>query len=74
MSQAQGTNGRCAPAWPKDVLRISLGVIWLIDAVLRWLPGFRSQRLALAGHRSCVPRSGRHRPSVYLSNLGAKVN
>jgi uncharacterized membrane protein YphA (DoxX/SURF4 family) len=30
------------PAWPKDVLRIGFGVIWLIDAVLKWLPGFRS--------------------------------
>jgi len=29
-------------AWPKDALRISFGVIWLIDAVLKWLPGFRS--------------------------------
>ena len=31
---------RCAP-WPKDALRIGFGVIWLIDAVLKWLPGFR---------------------------------
>lgn len=30
------------PVWPKDALRISFGVIWLIDAVLKWLPGFRS--------------------------------
>jgi nitrite reductase (NO-forming) len=29
-------------AWPKDALRITFGVIWLIDAVLKWLPGFRS--------------------------------
>jgi len=29
-------------AWPKDAMRISFGVIWLIDAVLKWLPGFRS--------------------------------
>jgi len=28
--------------WPKDALRISFGIIWLIDAVLKWLPGFRS--------------------------------
>jgi hypothetical protein len=32
---------RCAP-WPKDALRISFGVIWLIDAVLKWLPGFKT--------------------------------
>ena len=27
--------------WPKTALRIGFGVIWLIDAVLKWLPGFR---------------------------------
>ena len=27
--------------WPKTVLRVGFGVIWLIDAVLKWLPGFR---------------------------------
>lgn len=27
--------------WPKTGLRIGFGVIWLIDAVLKWLPGFR---------------------------------
>ncbi len=31
---------RCV-LWPKDALRIGLGIIWLIDAVLKWLPGFR---------------------------------
>jgi hypothetical protein len=31
---------RCVP-WPKDALRIGFGIIWLIDAVLKWLPGFR---------------------------------
>ena len=30
------------PAWPKDALRVSFGIIWLIDAILKWLPGFRS--------------------------------
>src|SRR5215470_2159258 len=33
---------RIRPAWPKDVLRIGFGIIWLIDAVLKWLPGFRA--------------------------------
>lgn len=33
---------RPRPAWPKDALRISFGVIWLIDAILKWLPGFRA--------------------------------
>jgi nitrite reductase (NO-forming) len=41
MAQGQQANGRCAPAWPKDTLRITFGVIWLIDATLKWLPGFR---------------------------------
>ncbi len=30
----------------KDALRISFGIIWLIDAVLKWLPGFRSDYMA----------------------------
>ena len=41
MAPAQEATGRCYP-WPKDALRISFGIIWLIDAVLKWLPGFRS--------------------------------
>ena len=28
--------------WPKDALRITFGVIWLIDAIIKWLPGFRT--------------------------------
>ena len=31
---------RCVP-WPKDALRIGFGAIWLIDAALKWLPGFK---------------------------------
>jgi nitrite reductase (NO-forming) len=38
---------RAAPAtrspptqWPRVTLRIAFGIIWLIDAVLKWLPGF----------------------------------
>jgi uncharacterized membrane protein YphA (DoxX/SURF4 family) len=42
MAQTQVATGRCTPAWPKDALRVSFGIIWLIDAVLKWLPGFRS--------------------------------
>lgn len=30
------------PAWPKDAVRITFGIVWLIDAILKWLPGFRS--------------------------------
>jgi nitrite reductase (NO-forming) len=33
---------RGIPSWPKDAVRIAFGVIWLIDAVLKWLPGFRT--------------------------------
>jgi hypothetical protein len=38
MSQTQAA-GRPRSPWPKDVLRITFGVIWLIDAALKWLPG-----------------------------------
>src|SRR6516164_9569021 len=41
MSQIQGAS-RGYAAWPKDALRITFGVIWLIDATLKWLPGFRA--------------------------------
>ena len=27
--------------WPKTALRVGFGLIWLVDAVLKWLPGFR---------------------------------
>lgn len=30
------------PAWPKDAVRIVFGLVWLVDAILKWLPGFRS--------------------------------
>jgi hypothetical protein len=35
MAGTPATTGRCIPAWPKDALRITFGVIWLIDAI-RW--------------------------------------
>lgn len=41
MAQQKVASGRYLPAWPKDALRIGFGVIWLIDAVLKWLPGFK---------------------------------
>jgi uncharacterized membrane protein YphA (DoxX/SURF4 family) len=41
MSEMQGAS-RPQALWPKDVLWISFGVIWLIDAALKWLPGFRA--------------------------------
>ncbi len=36
------SSSQCSTVWPKDALRISFGIIWLIDAVLKWLPGFRA--------------------------------
>ncbi len=42
MSPISEGNSRGLPLWPKDALRITFGFIWLIDAVLKWLPGFRS--------------------------------
>lgn len=47
MAQGLGASRRCAPAWPKDVLRITFGVIWLIDAMLKWLPGFRASYMSV---------------------------
>jgi nitrite reductase (NO-forming) len=41
MSQVKGAAQGCT-AWPKDALRIGFGLIWLIDAALKWLPGFRA--------------------------------
>jgi uncharacterized membrane protein YphA (DoxX/SURF4 family) len=46
MASTPITTGRALPAWPKDALRIAFGIIWLIDAVLKWLPGFRSTYVA----------------------------
>jgi nitrite reductase (NO-forming) len=42
MSEVKVASGRVVPLWPKDGLRIAFGVIWLIDAALKWLPGFRA--------------------------------
>jgi len=56
MSQGQVASGRCAPTWPKDALRITFGVIWLIDATLKWLPGFR------AGYMSTIMGAARGQP------------
>jgi nitrite reductase (NO-forming) len=46
MSQTQQASARCGPAWPKDALRITFGVIWLVDATLKWLPGFRDSYMS----------------------------
>ena len=39
---ANQTAARGNPSWPKDALRISFGIIWAIDAGLKWAPGFRA--------------------------------
>jgi hypothetical protein len=33
---------RSLRSWPQDALRIGFGLIWMVDATLRWLPGFRT--------------------------------
>ena len=44
--QAPAATKRCAPVWPKDSLRVAFGVIWGIDAVLKWLPGFKDSYMS----------------------------
>jgi uncharacterized membrane protein YphA (DoxX/SURF4 family) len=46
MAGTPANAGRCVPAWPKDALRISFGIIWLIDALLKWLPGFKDSYMS----------------------------
>ncbi len=29
------------PQWPKSAVRVTFGVIWLVDAALKWRPSFR---------------------------------
>jgi uncharacterized membrane protein YphA (DoxX/SURF4 family) len=47
MAHTLTANGRTLPSWPKYSLRFTFGAIWLIDAVLKWLPGFRSGYLGM---------------------------
>ena len=42
MAETATITRRSIPVWPKDALRIGFGVIWAIDAALKWLPGFRA--------------------------------
>jgi uncharacterized membrane protein YphA (DoxX/SURF4 family) len=44
------------PSWPKYALRFTFGGIWLIDAVLKWLPGFR------AGYMGMISGAGQGQP------------
>ena len=35
-------NSAAGGKWPRTVLRVGFGVVWLVDAVMKWLPGFRA--------------------------------
>lgn len=48
---------RTAPDWPRDAVRIVFGLIWLVDAFLKWLPGFRS------GYMDYLAEGARGQPS-----------
>jgi uncharacterized membrane protein YphA (DoxX/SURF4 family) len=53
MTHSITTTRRSIPSWPKYALRMTFGMIWLIDAVLKWLPGFRAGYMGMisgAGH------------------------
>src|SRR5271156_6596922 len=56
MASTPAVTGRGFPAWPKYALRFTFGGIWLIDAVLKWLPGFRS------GYMSSISGAGVGQP------------
>lgn len=47
MTQMPAVNGRAVSPWPMNALRITFGVVWLIDAVLKWLPGFRANYVSM---------------------------
>jgi len=56
MGSATPQKATGVPTWPKDALRVTFGVIWLIDAVLKWLPGFRS------GYSAMIDSAGKGQP------------
>ena len=56
MTPTPTMTGRSFPSWPKYALRFTFGVIWLIDAVLKWLPGFRS------GYTGMISGAGQGQP------------
>ena len=47
MASTPAATGKRVPDWPEDALRVSFGIIWLIDTVLKWLPGFRSNYMSV---------------------------
>ena len=46
MSDRATTTRQCPSPWPKAALRITFGLIWAIDASLKWLPGFRASYMS----------------------------
>ena len=40
--RADASASSCERAWPPEVLRITFGIVWAIDAALKWLPGFHN--------------------------------
>jgi uncharacterized membrane protein YphA (DoxX/SURF4 family) len=56
MASTVSPTGRVFPAWPKYALRFTFGLIWLIDAVLKWLPGFRT------GYSGMISGAGQGQP------------
>jgi hypothetical protein len=36
----------CRPDWPKSAVRIGFGIIWAIDAGLKWRTSFRTGYLS----------------------------
>lgn len=56
-------------SWPKTALRVGFGLIWLVDAVLKWLPGFRGDYMdTIMGQADGMP--GWQRPWLdFWTNL-----
>ena len=46
MSDTAPAAGTRRAPWPKDALRVTFGVIWAVDATLKWLPGFKDRYMA----------------------------
>jgi nitrite reductase (NO-forming) len=56
MEQTAPAPQRRLPAWPKDALRAAFGIIWAIDAGLKWAPGFRS------GYSDTITQAAKDQP------------
>jgi hypothetical protein len=47
-SKSSSREERPVPGWPKSAVRIGFGLIWLVDAVFKWLPDFHKGILGMA--------------------------